>query len=57
MHIFLVCVKLYKSKLTQALVKAKVNNMEIMYKNLIRHMNVACRIKCSREGVVQVEEN
>ena len=41
MHFFLVCVKLFKSELMQAQVEAEVNNMEIMYKSLIRHINVA----------------
>ena len=45
MHLFLVCVKLYKSELTQAQVETEVNTMEIMYKSLIRHMNMAWRIE------------
>ena len=40
----------------QAQVEAEVNNMEIMYKSLIRPMNVAWRIKSDR-GVVQVGES
>ena len=48
-HLFLMCTKLYKSELTQAQVKAKVNSMEIIYKSLIRHMNVAWRIELGRE--------
>ena len=45
MHLFLVCAKLYKSELTQAQVEAEVNNMEIMNESLMKHMNVAWRIK------------
>ena len=55
MHLFLVCKKLYKSELMQAQVEAKVNDMEIIYKSLIRHMNVAWRMKSCGEGVTQVE--
>ena len=57
MHLLLVCTKLYKSELTQVQVEAKVNNTEIKYKSLIRNVNVAWRIKSSREGVTQVGEN
>ena len=38
-------------------VEAEINDMEIMYKSLIRHMNVAWRIKSSGEGVAQVGES
>ena len=41
----------------QVQVEEKVNNIEIMYKSLIRHMNVAWRIKAGREGVMQLGEN
>ena len=51
------CTKLYKSKLMQAQVDAEVNDMEIMYESLIRHMNVAWRIESGREGVAQLGEN
>ena len=44
------------TELMQAQVEAEVNNMEIMYKSLIRPMNVAWRIKSDR-GVVQVGES
>ena len=57
MHLFLVCMKLYKSGLMQVQVEAESNNMEIMYKSLIRCMNIACRIKSKREGVAHVGEN
>ena len=40
-HLLLVCAKLYKLELMQAQVQAEVNNTEITYKSLIRHMNVA----------------
>ena len=53
-HLFLVCTKLYKSELTQAQVEAEMNNTDIMYKSLIRCMNVAWRIKSDGEGVTQV---
>ena len=49
MHLFLVCAKLYKSKLMQAQVEAEVNDTEITYESLIRHVNVA-RGKCHTCG-------
>ena len=55
-HLFLVCAKLYKSKLMQAQVEAEVNNTNIMFESLIRCMNVAWRIKSDREGITQVGE-
>ena len=57
MDLFLVCVKLYKSELMQVQLEAEVNNTEIIDKNLIRHMNVAWRIKSDEEGVAQVGES
>ena len=56
MQLFLVCAKLYKSELMQAQMEVEVNNMEVTYKSLIRQMNVAWRIKSSREGVAQLEK-
>ena len=56
-HLFLVCVKLYKSAFMQAQVEADVNNMEIMYKSQIRNINVAWRIKSGGEDVAQVEKS
>ena len=41
MHLFSVCAKLYKWELMQAQVEAEVNDMDIMYKSLIRRMNDA----------------
>ena len=55
-HLSLVCAKLGKQKLMQAQVEVEVNNTEIMLKSLIRHMNVACKIKSSGEGEAQVGE-
>ena len=56
MHLFLVCEKLYKLDLMQAQVEAEVNNIDIAYKRLIRHMNVAWRIESGIEGVMQAGE-
>ena len=49
--------KLYKSELTQAQVEVEVIGMDIMYKNLIKPMNVAWRIKSSSEGATQIGES
>ena len=57
MHLFLVCAKLYISDLMQAQVEAEVNDTDIMYEGLIRHMNVAWRIKSGGEGVMQIGES
>ena len=57
MNVFLVCTKLCKSELMQAHIKAKVNGMDIMYKNLIMCMNVTWRIECCGKRVTQVEES
>ena len=56
MHLFLVCTKLYKSELILAQVEAEVNDVDIMYKNLIRCMNISGRIKAGGKGVMQVGE-
>ena len=55
MHLFLVCTKLYKSKLVQAN-EAEVNSTDIMYKSHVSCMNVAWRIKSCKEKVMQVGE-
>ena len=51
------CVKLYKLELMQAQVEPEVNDTDIKYKGLIRHMNVSWRFKSGREGVMQVGDS
>ena len=56
-NLFLVCAKPYKLESMQAQVEAEVNDTDIMYESLVKHMNVAWRIKSDREGVTQVGED